>query len=79
VIIGCQWIKYIGGIEHAILHLLYARFFTKAMNDTGHLSVREPFKALLTQGMVLHATFKDEKGEWVYPDEIEKSANGLDP
>jgi leucyl-tRNA synthetase len=62
--------QYIGGIEHAILHLLYSRFFTKAMCDLGYLSVREPFKRLLTQGMVLHATFKDEKGAFVYPDEV---------
>ena len=69
--------QYIGGIEHAILHLLYSRFFTKAMNDLGYLEVREPFKALLTQGMVLHATFKDENGNWVYPDEVEKKGNDL--
>jgi leucyl-tRNA synthetase len=62
--------QYIGGVEHAILHLLYARFFTKVMNDTGHLDVREPFKALLTQGMVLHVTYKDEDGNWVYPDDV---------
>lgn len=67
--------QYIGGIEHAILHLLYARFFTKVMSDLGHLDVREPFKALLTQGMVLHATFKDEDGNWVYPDDVTKNGN----
>lgn len=62
--------QYIGGVEHAILHLLYARFFTKAMNDLGHVDVREPFKALMTQGMVLHVTYKDSEGNWVYPDDV---------
>jgi leucyl-tRNA synthetase len=68
--------QYIGGIEHAILHLLYSRFFTKAMCDLGYISAREPFKKLLTQGMVLHATFKDEKGAFVYPDEVITHADG---
>jgi leucyl-tRNA synthetase len=62
--------QYIGGIEHAILHLLYARFFTKAMNDCAYISVREPFKNLLTQGMVLHATYQDRNGNWIYPDMV---------
>ena len=68
--------QYIGGIEHAILHLLYARFFTKAMSDVGYLSVREPFKRLLTQGMVLHATYKDDKGNWLYPEHVKEDKNG---
>ncbi|MES2215361.1 MAG: class I tRNA ligase family protein, partial [Pseudomonadota bacterium] len=59
--------QYIGGVEHAVMHLLYARFFTKVMQEAGHLNVREPFKNLLTQGMVLHATYKDEQGNWLYP------------
>ena len=62
--------QYIGGIEHAILHLLYARFFARAMTETGHLSVQEPFGNLFTQGMVTHATYKDSKGKWLLPEEV---------
>lgn len=61
---------YIGGIEHAVLHLLYARFFTKALRDCGYLSFSEPFKNLMTQGMVCHASFKDSHGNWVTPQEV---------
>ena len=64
--------QYIGGIEHAILHLLYARFFTRALNRLGHVGVAEPFAGLFTQGMVCHETYKNAAGEWVQPDEIEK-------
>ncbi|HWY62782.1 MAG TPA: leucine--tRNA ligase [Rhizomicrobium sp.] len=64
--------QYIGGIEHAILHLLYARFFTRAMNRLDLVSVAEPFAGLFTQGMVCHETYKDAGGEWVSPDEVEK-------
>ncbi|MGB4192286.1 MAG: leucine--tRNA ligase [Rickettsiales bacterium] len=62
--------KYIGGIEHAAMHLLYSRFFIKAMKKCGMLNIDEPFSSLLTQGMVLHATYKDSKGKWLYPDEV---------
>jgi leucyl-tRNA synthetase len=64
--------QYIGGIEHAILHLLYARYFTRAMAKLGMVKVVEPFAGLFTQGMVCHETYKDDSGNWVAPDEIEK-------
>ncbi|HMH65496.1 MAG TPA: class I tRNA ligase family protein, partial [Rhizomicrobium sp.] len=64
--------QYIGGIEHAILHLLYARYFTRAMSKLGMVSAPEPFAGLFTQGMVCHETYKDANGSWVAPDEIEK-------
>ena len=63
--------QYIGGIEHAILHLLYARFFTRAMAATGHAAgITEPFAGLFTQGMVNHETYKDEAGRWLAPAEV---------
>jgi leucyl-tRNA synthetase len=63
--------QYIGGIEHAILHLLYARFFTRAMQASGYSgAVREPFAGLFTQGMVVHETYKSKSGEWLYPSEV---------
>ena len=71
--------QYIGGIEHAILHLLYSRFFTRGMKDTGHVSVTEPFAGLFTQGMVNHESYRSApgpNGHWLYPEEIEKRADG---
>ena len=59
--------QYIGGVEHAILHLLYSRFYARAMVKTGHLQVGEPFASLFTQGMVIHETFRSKSGEWVLP------------
>ena len=61
--------QYIGGIEHAILHLLYSRFFMRAMELTGHVNVDEPFKGLFTQGMVVHETYHNKEG-WVAPADI---------
>lgn len=67
--------QYIGGIEHAILHLLYSRFFVRAMKITGHVNLKEPFKNLFTQGMVTHATFKEPDLGWVTPAEAVKTAD----
>ncbi|MGI8931449.1 MAG: leucine--tRNA ligase, partial [Sphingomicrobium sp.] len=74
-----QWLpvgQYIGGVEHAILHLLYARFWTRALERIGKLSITEPFKGLFTQGMVTHDTYQSEDGRWVSPDEIEAIEGG---
>ena len=65
--------QYIGGVEHAILHLLYSRFFMRAVKkNKPEIKITEPFKGLFTQGMVCHETYKDIKGKWLSPEEIEK-------
>jgi leucyl-tRNA synthetase len=69
--------QYIGGVEHAILHLLYARFWTRALNRIGRLDVTEPFKGLFTQGMVTHETYKAPDGRWLSPEEIDARDGGL--
>lgn len=72
-----QWLpvgQYIGGVEHAILHLLYARFWTRALQRIGRLDVAEPFAGLFTQGMVTHETYQDEHGTWLSPEEV---SNGV--
>tara|TARA_R110000868_G_scaffold218576_1_gene468989 strand:+ start:133682 stop:136234 length:2553 start_codon:yes stop_codon:yes gene_type:complete len=63
--------QYIGGVEHAILHLLYSRFIHKVMRDLGYVTVDEPFKALLTQGMVLHNSYQTAEGKYLYPSEVD--------
>jgi len=71
--------QYIGGIEHAILHLLYSRFFVRAMKQTGYLAVEEPFAGLFTQGMVTHESYRSApgpNGAWLYPDEVQKEPDG---
>ncbi|MGH6855506.1 MAG: leucine--tRNA ligase, partial [Aestuariivirga sp.] len=68
--------QYIGGVEHAILHLLYSRFYVRAMRRTGHLELSEPFASLFTQGMVIHETFQTAGGEWVFPaDAVHRDGN----
>jgi leucyl-tRNA synthetase len=69
--------QYIGGIEHAILHLLYARFWTRALNFAGKIDVKEPFSGLFTQGMVTHETYRAPDGRWLAPEEIEKRGDTI--
>ncbi|GGB38836.1 leucine--tRNA ligase [Sphingomonas metalli] len=67
--------QYIGGVEHAILHLLYARFWTRALKHIGRLDIAEPFAGLFTQGMVTHETYRAEDGRWLSPPEV---ADGIE-
>jgi leucyl-tRNA synthetase len=67
--------QYIGGVEHAILHLLYARFWTRALKRIGRIAVDEPFKGLFTQGMVTHETYKAGDGSWLSPDEVRRDGD----
>jgi leucyl-tRNA synthetase len=67
--------QYIGGVEHAILHLLYARFWTRALNHIGLIGVKEPFASLFTQGMVTHQTYQDDKGIWLSPEQVRRDGD----
>jgi len=68
--------QYIGGVEHAILHLLYSRFFTRAMKATGHIDMKEPFAGMFTQGMVVHETYQKADGTYVTPAEVKVEVIG---
>src|SRR3954454_5882757 len=70
--------QYIGGVEHAILHLLYSRFFTRAMKATAHVALDEPFAGMFTQGMVVHETYQKADGSWVQPAEVKIENVGND-
>ncbi|MDA0939214.1 MAG: leucine--tRNA ligase [Proteobacteria bacterium] len=68
--------QYIGGVEHAILHLLYSRFLMYALSSIDYpIPYQEPFKALLTQGMINHQTYKDQFGTWLFPNDVEKKGD----
>src|SRR3546814_12633640 len=68
--------QYIGGVEHAVLHLPYARFFTRALRDCGHLDLAEPFAGLFTQGMVCHETYRAPDGRSLLPEEVGHADSG---
>ena len=68
--------QYIGGVEHAVLHLLYSRFFTRALKRCGYLDLEEPFEGLFTQGMVCHETYQDDAGNWLQPSDLHRDNEG---
>ena len=78
--IAKKWLpvnQYIGGVEHAVMHLLYARFFTKMLRACGYWNLSEPFKGLFTQGMVCHKTFRAQDGSWLFPCDITKDGHSI--
>ena len=68
--------QYIGGVEHAVLHLLYSRFFARALKQRGYIDLDEPFAGLFTQGMVCHQTYQNQAGEWLFPEEVATDSAG---
>ena len=73
----CPVHQYVGGIEHAVLHLLYSRFLIRALSSINEVKIKEPFKGLFCQGMVCHKTYKDEENKWVFPEDIIKKEDSL--